>query len=361
MTNIISLIAYTFVYLFSGYLLSNKFKENRVAIFFGLAIPILFAGCRFKVGTDFWQYMTNFERWDKISYLELFRDTSSLFLYKLIAKITYGIGGRVFTWSIFAVMCLIPVYIALRKEYQEIFLGISMIVFYLTAFTSSFNLSKQFVAVAIVFFALKYVFENKFIKFFVCVCIAALFHETALLAIVMWFFWDHTNNTSIHGYKRTVVIILAIVSVVFYREIIEYASSHYGFFEDFSNYAVDIEARNRDIYLSFFKLFIILILASRLEYCDERNAFFVNMMILTTLIGFTGFTHPQVKRIAYFFCIPAETILMGYIPYCFKEEQEGIVGSLIIAFYIAVFIIVYYVLGQSRILPYIFDVTTPWY
>lgn len=360
MSNEASLIAYISAYSISAFLLSNKFKNERVAAFLGLLIPILFAGCRFKVGTDFWQYMNNFVRWDQISYLQLLRDNSAIILYKFTAKLSYGIGGRVLTWSVFAALVLIPVYKAVKEEYEDAFLGISMIVFFLTAFTSAFNLSKQYIAVAIVFWASKYIFEDKFLKFFFWVCVATLFHETALIAVVMWFFWDHTNHTSIYGYKRAGMLIAAVFVVVFYREMIIFLSSHYGLFEDFANYAVDKAANNRDFYVSILKLSIVLLLTSRLRYCDERNAFFINMLILTTIIGVTGFSHPQVKRIAYYFSVPAETILMGYIPYCFRSEQKDIVGGMVIVFYMALFTLTYYILGQSHILPYIFDVTTPW-
>jgi hypothetical protein len=326
----------------------------------GLAIPILFAGCRFKVGTDFWQYMNNFVRWNSMSYSQLFSDDSSIALYKIIAKFTYGLGGRVLTWSVLAAMVLIPVYKTLEKEYKDIFLGTSITVFLLTAFTSAFNLSKQYVAVAIVFWALKYVFEDKFVKFFVWVCVATLFHETALIAIVMWFFWDHKNHTSIYGAKRAGLILVSGLSVVFYRELITYISSHFALFEDFSDYASDLAANNREFYLMIVKLIIVLLLESRLKDCDDKIAFFVNMLILTTLIGLTGFTHPQVKRIAYYFSVPAQTVLAGYIPYCFKEDQVRISSGMIVAFYVVEFTLVYYVLGQSHMLPYIFDVTTPW-
>lgn len=360
MSNLSSLVIYILVYVVSAYLLSKTYKNNKLIVTVGLLIPILFAGCRFKVGTDFWQYMTNFIRWDSLTYSELLKESGGIVLYKSVCKFAYGLGGRVLTWCVLATLVLIPVYRTLRREYQKIFLGTAIAVFLLTAFTSAFNLSKQYIAVSIVFFGMKYIFDDKFLKFMLCVIIATLFHETAAIALVLWFFWDHKNHISIYGWRRVVIFVSTMIVVFFYREVIIYFSSKFGMFEDFANYANDLAANNRDFYVSLFKLVIVLMLSSRLRCRDEKNAFFINLLIVTTLVGMTGFTHPQVKRIAYYFSVPAETVLVGYIPYCFKTEQRNMGAILVVGFYIGLFTLTYYVLGQSHILPYIFDITSAW-
>lgn len=50
------------------------------------------------------------------------------------------------------------------------------------------NIMRQSLAVAIVFFGIKYIYEEKYIKYFITVLIASVFHSSAVVAIIMIFY-----------------------------------------------------------------------------------------------------------------------------------------------------------------------------
>lgn len=126
-------------------------------------------------------------------------------------------------------------------------------------------------------------------------------------------------------------------------------------------YANDIAAKNRDIIVSLVELIVALFFSRNLTKLDKRNGLFILLMVLSTIIGFTGFSQPQVKRIAYYFATPAECILYGYLPFCTSRSSQTLTKAVVILFFSSIFIITYYILGQSHILPYNFDIKIPWY
>lgn len=71
-------------------------------------------------------------------------------------------------------------------EYRKLSSFPCMVVFYYMSFYfMSLNGVRQFVAVAIVFWGTRYLGQKKFFSFIVCICIASLFHHTAILALFL--------------------------------------------------------------------------------------------------------------------------------------------------------------------------------
>ena len=101
-----------------------------------------------------------------------------------------------FTWGIFA--------------YYSMFYWMSM------------NLSRQFIAIAIVFYCSKYLLAGKNIKFVFGVVIASLFHQTALISILLiWFNVVNWNNMN-RAQRRFFVFVttLSPISIIYVQKIL---------------------------------------------------------------------------------------------------------------------------------------------
>lgn len=351
-----SLLIYITVLSAGAIFLSASKKKWALSAIFGLALVIIFAAGRFEVGTDSVTYQNIFSRNALMRWEAFFDKTHNDILFHTINKITYTWGGRVLTWGAIAALTVIPVYTTLRDEYPDISIGASMMVFLFLMYTTSFNVSREYIAVAIVFWGTRYVFKSKFIPFALCVLVAGLFHKSAFIAIILWLFWSHKNKKAITGWLRAFLIGLSAVAVVGYQEIISFVSSNISYFKDYESYAIDsFVGANRDFYLNLVVLLVILIVSKSLKERDPRLDYMLTLLIIANLIGLTGFTHPQVKRIAYYFSTPAELTIFGYLPTSFKRLDKNLVMMFIVVYVIARFTLTAYILGQGHLIPYEFS------
>lgn len=354
----ISLFVYFSVFSIGTRLLLRASKRsNRMCIagFLGLSLLIIFAAGRYQVGTDIVLYNRTFARLSESDWQSVLSKNNDL-LFFIIAKVTYGIGGRVLTWGVFASLTAIPVYYALKNDYPEASFGIAYFTFLCSYYVTSFNVSRQMVAVSLVFWALKYVTRNAPVKFIILVLIATGFHTSALLAIPIWFLWDRKKGAPVIGYRRVLILLIAIVSVILYQTIILRVASNIDIFQKYDSYSsAKSGGMNRDFYVRLLELIIILLLRKKLVESDKRNDYLISLLFISVLINFTGFIHPQVKRIAYYYAMPARVILFGYLPYCFSGKNRAIVKMLLVLWIAGLFVLTAYILGEANLIPYRFD------
>lgn len=113
---------------------------------------------------------------------------------------------------------------------------------------------------------------------------------------MIWFLWDHKSNCPISGKRRIITIIVATVLVFFYQNALEFLSSHVTFLSTYEGYAeISTRGQNRDLYVHIIEWVIIYFLQKHMEE-DKAVVMMINMLTISVLIGFTGFTHPQVKE-----------------------------------------------------------------
>ncbi len=353
-----SLAIYFTVFMFGTFLLkqaSLKKSSLSVAALIGFALIILFAAGRYHVGTDMGTYTHMFERYLRSSWQSVLSESSD-YLFLFVAKLTYMIGGRVLTWGTFAALTAIPTYFALSNEYPQASFGIAFFAFLCSYYSTSFNITRQMVSVALIFWGLKFIFRNQPIRFILLIIIAAGFHTAAILAFPMWFLWDHKNSAPVKGQMRVVILIVITVMVLFYQFFISTVSIGIESFSRYSSYAIESNrGRNRDFYIYLIELLLIISLRKRLTMLDERNDFMFSLLFISVLIGITGFSHPQVKRLAYYYAMPARMILAGYFPFCFSRRDNKVIKAMIYIWFSAIFVLTAYILREANLIPYHFD------
>lgn len=99
-------------------------------------------------------------------------------------------------------------------------------IYYIMFYMMSLNLTRQFIAISIVFYATRYISKSQNLRFIVSVLIASLFHKSSLLSIIYMFFdvmaWKYLSKN-----KRIFLIIIGCVFpllfVVWNNNFIEYA------------------------------------------------------------------------------------------------------------------------------------------
>lgn len=152
-------------------------------VFFFLSFLIIFllSGFRVDVGLD------------SPSYVRIFNDIYTYdFTYfepgfrLLITTIQYFTTDPQWLFIISSLLTVGGIFISIKKF--SVNPALSVFLFCTMGFLShSFNLTRQFISIAIILYSLSFVINKQFMKYVICVVLAALFHQTALIMLPMYF------------------------------------------------------------------------------------------------------------------------------------------------------------------------------
>lgn len=104
---------------------------------------------------------------------------------KIIGYITNDSQGYII---VFGLLILIPIFIMIWKYCESPILG--LFIFYAMGDLTMTSIYRQWLAMSILAFSLKYVYERKWRKFYIFVFIAMLFHRTAIIFGIVYFLYD---------------------------------------------------------------------------------------------------------------------------------------------------------------------------
>lgn len=351
-----SLIFYITSFSLSGFLfyigsLNKKNSFNIVSII-ALIIPICIATFRYGVGTDYFSYLNGFYRAESYSIYNNFIDNGIFESgFYIITKIAIVMGNYRSMFALSSILTLVPIYYVFSKHRGIESVTLGMILYLCIYFPTSLNIMRQYIALAFVVLSFDFIFKRQFIKFVITILIASLFHKTAIIVLLLYFLWSK-NNEIFNILKMCVAIFLLIFIAIYYIDFLEILSSINGF-ENYSIYLTnEVSGQNRDIYLKFVVFIMIFLIRKPLIKYDERNKFYLLLLVFDLIISFTGYSSPFIKRFSLYFGI-AQLFLLASAPKAFKGKTVKMLIYFLICIYgILYFVLIYYLLGQSDIFPY---------
>ncbi|MBR3305788.1 MAG: EpsG family protein [Lachnospiraceae bacterium] len=148
------------------------------ALFMLLYIP---AALRIYTGNDYRTYIEHFHDVNVGNYV-----VTEPGFNAVVKGVFYAFGGEYFMIP-FAVFSFITVLFFLKGIYElsaEFYLGIFLFMT-LGLYFTSYNTVRYYLALSLVFYSLYHIREKRYIAFVVCVLAAALFHKTALAALLL--------------------------------------------------------------------------------------------------------------------------------------------------------------------------------
>ncbi len=356
-----SLLFYIFAFSGSSYLLGFARQNQRPNTFFykfiifcALFIPTFIAGYR-SCGTDTMRYIYGYIKQIDLSWSEIFEkinglgESGHLILTKFLGYFSHP---RVYL-MIYGAITIILVYSA-TCSFKDESAALTMLVYFFVFFVYSFNGMRQYVAIAIIVFGFKYIFEKNFVKYVITVLIACSFHTSAILTIPLYFLWKKDGETLPWAIILPMLAVVLVVSLKL-ESVLE-AISEYEIesaaVQRYTTYTDTKESKNRDLYLNLLVSFIVLFHYPRLKKNDSKNTFFIILILIGTLLGVSGFVSPYAKRIATYFSI-AEIWVLADIPKCYKDHHSiWTARILVITYAIARFTLVAYIIGQADLIPY---------
>lgn len=402
------MVAYLIIIAISTALVYLSFKveektDNKLLIFVSKAVAILFpaiiAGIRYDVGTDYkGVYEPLFE--EILSGKQEFRLRSIEVGYILLNKLVIWLGGNFnFLMFLTSLITIVPIYLGLQHYKDKINTTFAFFLFMLLFYQKSFNLVRQMMAVAIVFFGFIYLdfkeddkkqedekykqkYEEKckkrnqdiskykprykysqeykkymaiqYLKYFVCVVTAGLFQRTSLVMLIIPFVREMYANPrykglSIASYAVLLVIILnfeLIGNLMAKNEDLYYYSLY---FKDKPSSGISIA-----YFIRIIPVIIPFFFVKKKIIEDKQMNLLYSMTVIGCILLLLGYlTSTYGERLAYYFSI-FQIVMFPYFIRCLKNNKFLYIAStvLIIAFNLAIWYYDYIYMGRDKTVPY---------
>ena len=303
-----TILYFLFLYLFAK-IISNKYKSidgEKIFLFFSFVILFLLLALRdLSVGTDTLNYVNYYLYFDYYKNNEIGFFVFRSFLKKIGASYRFYLAIIAFITTIAAYKFI--------KRYSVDYLISCFAYFSLGLYAMSFSGLRQSLAVCIIMFSIKYIFENKPILFILLIIIASTFHLSSIVFLPVYLL----KNIKISKKSILIFIVLAFVFILFnnkiYNQILAYLPDGYLRYSK-SNLSINIIVVLEGILIPLVSK---LLVNMNEKYNDEKNKyfeFFFNLSILNSLILILSLNNALGDRIALYFSIGNIII----IPYALK-------------------------------------------
>lgn len=381
---IITTIIYGLTFFISIFLLYIYEKNNKVnskliniLLIIGGILPLIFLSTvRYKVGIDYDTYIKHYiqiREWFDFELLFEFYSREPLYV------LTTYIGGLLdffkngtgifFVYASIFVGCTFK---GILNFKDKISIPLSIFIFCTTYYLVSYNTARQMIAVAIIFWNFKNIWEKKPIKYIIFTIIAGMFHKTAYVMLFLYLLSLKVESKKIN---KAFYILIALSPIFMYPlyQVLVFIANNYGFYKHYTNMTAEVDLK----FLLYVIPTLIMITLHRKEILkiDSRNEILYRILYLQIPAQFLGCYIPYADRIAVyfgFFQIIAMPLILKkdfvktekdknisdltkqnyftsiYNKYNTKDNWKFI----IILWYIFYFIVMYIILNSNGVYPY---------
>lgn len=278
-------------------LCQRRLARNRIAIF---AIYCLLAGvsaCRIAVGNDYWVYRFNF------NLIAQNRHVSSEFGFNYIVKWIQLLFGYDEYLPVFAFFSLVTVFFFVKAlSDQGSFFAFSLYLLMTGGYYfNSLNSVRYYLALAIAFYAMKYVLRGEYGKFVLWILVGVMFHKSVLVVIPAYLaarFLAAAPLKKWHYAAGGIFLCTLIFGQNLYREIIFW---FYPYYRN-SNFD-DGQLSYVNILKCICVLGLCLVCYRRSLREDIRNRFYFFLNLFGLVVYCCGSFIPEVSRIGYYLII----------------------------------------------------------
>ena len=319
----------------AGVLSKTNIKSKFIKLFLVIVPPVILATFRYNVGYDYGSYIEGYNNSFQTTYESIIASykVGDPIAYYLITKFATTFNSERIYLMILALFSLIPAVFYILREWKDKNIRPMIIFIYMfSPFIFSFSACKQGIALSILMFSLKYVYDRKLLKFTICVVIACLFHSTALVSFPVYFFLNRRGNLS--TIKKVLIIVVCLIIIMNLQLIL--GSALDGRYEIYATNIV--EGKNRTFWLYSLLTIIFLLFEKKFIELDKRNELLIMMMVIGVLCQYLGFSNAFTKRIGEYFLM-AQVFLIPQCIYLFTKDSRRILKGFIVIYVVAIFLI----------------------
>lgn len=321
----------------------NMKKVEKVLLFIFFIVLFSISSLRKHVGTDYGVYLHVYKTISDKTYSIEGMEFGYFYLNKLVSIL---FGGEYTIFIITSAITIGLIYLTVKKFSVDPLL--SGILFMCLMYITGFNVVRQFIAMALIFYSLRYCETN--IKWIVPIIAASLFHTTALFIIPFYLISKRALG------KRAYIFIAMIGFILFlgYGRTVAYLLN---FFERFNHYEGSnfvTEGANPIRTLISISIFLFCLLSYEEIMKDRKMRFSFSMFLFGVVCSLFMMKGKIFARIVDYFCI-FQIILIPYALSNLNRYNLKKYKTVISIFIILVSIYYFYYsvkTGQSGSTPY---------
>lgn len=301
------MIAYALLFLFAVgiMVISRIYSEYATRKFLLIVLWVgltLFAGFRHDVGMDYMSYLDQIQDYRQNGYVQW------EYAYQLFLGFASLVGLA--DQSLYLAMAMLTAicfygYISYHSKAPLLstffFLALPPI------FLSSLNISRQFVAIAIFAFALRYIVNKKLLLYCFFIMVAFSFHKSAIFALPLYYFLGRSPTL------RLYVFIMG--AYLLSLPLIHYVAVAAGITESYFVHISEPEGITLKTYAFVVTFLSLFFLARRLQRLDPSATLYINMVFLMALLSITPAFIPIPSeiywRVLFYFFIAAPIMIVN--------------------------------------------------
>lgn len=300
---------------------SNSFREYKVK-----KIPFLFSLLLLAVVSGLQVSGVDIPNYKDLYTLELIKPVE-FFQIEPLFKIIYRISDFLFhdfqgTVLISSIITLSFVYAALLQYRKYINYGIMIFAYLCIYFLVGFTLLRQMIAISIFLYSLRYIEENKMVKFFLLILLASLFHISVIVCLPCY--WLCSEKTKI---QTRLFVYMAIVPFTLF--ILFNIKPVYNYFINQiiseGRYLQYVEDQQIGIGNLVLRLPIIICVLYISFYHKRDNAIIEiskKLILYDVAFSFTYYFLPILNRCSYYFKIAYMFVIIEVCKRMLKNQKE---------------------------------------
>lgn len=351
----VSVFFYLMIFIISSLIFAYGIKRSfKPAIVTGLILPIIISALRFNVGTDYQSYVDIYDNLSGVPIKVYLSGNFNIEIgFYIIMKIASLFSNSInVMFGISSLLTTVFFYFGM-KNFRIKNMALSFFLFLTILYPQSFNLVRQYIAIAIAFYAFSFISNNKLLRFMFWILIASAFHASALLLLPVYLIKNLVNNRKPESYYNLIRIIILLITTLMCIPFLISFISNIDYFNKYSNYKDVIN--NGSNYIFYLKGLVYIVLSLFYRQINASNPKYLYIYLFATIdfaLTSIGFIAPMISRTGLYFSIFPLMILSAIT--CLFKDRLGIFTSyiMVVLYGSLYFIVIYYLNGYSDIFPY---------
>lgn len=335
---------------------SHNRRNKYLILIIAIMIPSIIAAFRGGTGTDSAMYRKAYELGESTVHTGNEFEVGFIWLMNILRRINAPYQALFFVMNFFTNLFII---LTISKEKNNINIYICTLHYMLTAYMYSFNGMRQYLAVAMGIYAFSMFLNNKKVLSLIIICLASLIHFSALVCFVI------IGGRLVFDNRRSTALMIAVFVLTVYMV------GHRQFLSDMvmalTNNSYYAKYFTNDVYTDgtilgyLMKAFPMLLVATlnfkNFKHYKNMKIYF-GLMVCGYIIGALGsITLTYIDRIGEYF-LDLNILVSAFccnhnIPISNgKSISQKTVSTVMVMYFITMFIYNYFYRGFSRMVPY---------
>lgn len=272
----------------------NIFEQKYIFVLLFLVLFLL-SGLRKEVGTDFVSYQNYFNGifTDAYDYMNI--EIGYKAVNYLVATFC-NFEQSIFLVTSFFIVLLFFINI---RNYSDLPLYSIFCFVSLYFYFHSLNITRQYIAIAITFYSLKYLLNRNFIKYMLIILLASTFHRIAIVMIPFYFIADFKYNLKVYIIGVCLTLI-AMISLPFIIRLVAIIIPKYGYYIDFNSSG---SSAYFSLIISGVGFLSALFVREKFGLDDKIYIVLMNALYISVLFNILAFSNILMYRIGTFYMI----------------------------------------------------------